>query len=37
MVRTAVNITGDASVSCIVAASEGELSREILCGKTNEA
>ncbi|MBW2691448.1 MAG: dicarboxylate/amino acid:cation symporter [Deltaproteobacteria bacterium] len=30
MVRTAVNVTGDASVSCIVAASEGELSREIL-------
>ena len=30
MVRTAVNITGDASVSCIVAASERELSREIL-------
>jgi Na+/H+-dicarboxylate symporter len=29
MVRTAVNVTGDASVSCIVAASEGQLSREI--------
>jgi len=34
MVRTAVNITGDASVSCVVAASEGELSREILRGET---
>jgi len=29
MVRTAVNVTGDASVSCVVAASEGQLSREI--------
>ncbi len=29
MVRTAVNVTGDASVSCIVAASEGQLSREV--------
>jgi Na+/H+-dicarboxylate symporter len=29
MVRTAVNVTGDASVSCIVATSEGQLSREI--------
>jgi Na+/H+-dicarboxylate symporter len=29
MARTAVNITGDASVSCVVAASEGQLSREI--------
>jgi len=29
MVRTAVNITGDAAVTCIVAKSEGELSQEI--------
>jgi Na+/H+-dicarboxylate symporter len=29
MVRTAVNVAGDASVSCIVASSEGQLSREI--------
>ncbi|MFP6639617.1 MAG: cation:dicarboxylase symporter family transporter, partial [Myxococcota bacterium] len=28
MVRTAVNITGDATVSCIVAKSEGEFSPE---------
>ncbi len=35
MVRTAVNVTGDASVSCIVAASEGELSRETLRGKAS--
>jgi Na+/H+-dicarboxylate symporter len=37
MVRTAVNVTGDASVSCIVAASEGELSRETLRGEANGA
>jgi Na+/H+-dicarboxylate symporter len=29
MVRTAVNITGDAAVTCIVAKSEGSLSREV--------
>ncbi|MDH3519723.1 MAG: dicarboxylate/amino acid:cation symporter [Myxococcales bacterium] len=29
MVRTAVNITGDASVTCVVAKSEGHLSAEI--------
>jgi Na+/H+-dicarboxylate symporter len=29
MVRTAVNVIGDAAVSCIVAASEGQLSREV--------
>lgn len=29
MVRTAVNVTGDSAVSCIVANSEGELDREI--------
>jgi Na+/H+-dicarboxylate symporter len=29
MVRTAVNITGDATVSCIVARSEGQLSDEV--------
>jgi Na+/H+-dicarboxylate symporter len=29
MVRTGVNITGDAAVTCIVAKSEGSLSREI--------
>jgi len=32
MVRTAVNVVGDASVSCIVAASEGQLSREVFRG-----
>jgi Na+/H+-dicarboxylate symporter len=37
MVRTAVNVTGDASVSCIVAASEGQLSREIFRGETDGA
>ncbi|MBW2494231.1 MAG: dicarboxylate/amino acid:cation symporter [Deltaproteobacteria bacterium] len=37
MVRTAVNVTGDASVSCVVAASEGQLSRETLSGKADEA
>jgi len=36
MVRTAVNITGDAAVSCIVAASEGQLSREVLRGESGE-
>ncbi|MBW2716186.1 MAG: dicarboxylate/amino acid:cation symporter [Deltaproteobacteria bacterium] len=30
MVRTAVNVSGDAAVSCIVAASEGQLSREVV-------
>jgi Na+/H+-dicarboxylate symporter len=34
MVRTAVNVTGDASVSCIVAVSEGQLSREIFRGES---
>jgi Na+/H+-dicarboxylate symporter len=29
MVRTAVNITGDAAVTCIVARSEGQLDREV--------
>jgi Na+/H+-dicarboxylate symporter len=29
MVRTAVNVAGDASVSCIVAKSEGQFSREV--------
>jgi len=28
MVRTAVNVSGDAAVSCVVASSEGQLSRE---------
>ena len=37
MVRTAVNVVGDASVSCIVAASEGQLSREIFRGETDGA
>jgi Na+/H+-dicarboxylate symporter len=37
MVRTAVNVTGDASVSCIVAASEGQLSHEIFRGETDDA
>jgi Na+/H+-dicarboxylate symporter len=29
MVRTAVNVTGDATVSCIVASSEGAIDREV--------
>ncbi|MBL4583980.1 MAG: dicarboxylate/amino acid:cation symporter [Pseudomonadales bacterium] len=29
MVRTAVNVTGDATVSCLVAGSEGQLDRDI--------
>lgn len=29
MVRTAVNVTGDATVSCIVAKSEGKLDESI--------
>jgi Na+/H+-dicarboxylate symporter len=29
MLRTAINITGDATVTCVVAASEGSLNREI--------
>ena len=29
MVRTAVNVTGDAAVSCIVAKKEGELDRAV--------
>ena len=29
MVRTAVNVTGDATVSCVVARSEGQLEREV--------
>jgi Na+/H+-dicarboxylate symporter len=29
MVRTAVNVTGDAAVTCVVAKSEGQLSKEI--------
>ena len=28
MTRTAVNVTGDAAITCIVAHSEGQLSRE---------
>jgi Na+/H+-dicarboxylate symporter len=37
MVRTAVNIAGDASVSCIVAASEGQFSREIFRAESDAA
>jgi Na+/H+-dicarboxylate symporter len=33
MVRTAVNVTGDATVTCIVAKSEGQLSAEIFDGR----
>lgn len=29
MVRTAVNVTGDAAISCVVAKSEGQLSEEV--------
>jgi Na+/H+-dicarboxylate symporter len=35
MVRTAVNVTGDCAVSCIVAKSEGELDRSVF--ENNEA
>jgi len=35
MVRTAVNVSGDACVTCIVAASEGQLSRETFRGETS--
>jgi Na+/H+-dicarboxylate symporter len=34
MVRTVVNVTGDAVVTCIVAASEGQLSREVFQGES---
>jgi len=33
MVRTTVNVTGDASVSCIVAVSEGQFSRDVFRGE----
>jgi Na+/H+-dicarboxylate symporter len=33
MVRTAVNVTGDAAVSCIVAKSEGRLSAEVFASR----
>ncbi len=33
MVRTAVNVTGDCAVTCIVAKSEGRLSKEIFDGQ----
>ncbi len=33
MVRTAVNVTGDCAVTCIVAKSEGRLSKEIFDGR----
>jgi Na+/H+-dicarboxylate symporter len=32
MVRTAVNVTGDATVTCIVARSEGQFSAEVYEG-----
>jgi len=32
MVRTAVNVTGDATVSCVVASSEGQLDRAVFAG-----
>ena len=32
MVRTAVNVTGDAMVTCVVARSEGQLSQEVFDG-----
>ncbi len=35
MVRTAVNVSGDACVTCVVAASEGQLSRETFRGETS--
>jgi Na+/H+-dicarboxylate symporter len=34
MVRTAVNVTGDAAVSCVVAVSENQLSDEVFRGET---
>jgi Na+/H+-dicarboxylate symporter len=38
MVRTAVNVLGDAAITCIVARSEGKLSEEIFhTGRTEEA
>jgi len=37
MVRTVVNVSGDASVSCVVAASEGQLSRGVLRGEKDGA
>ncbi|MEE8163990.1 MAG: cation:dicarboxylase symporter family transporter, partial [Myxococcota bacterium] len=33
MVRTAVNVTGDCAVTCIVAKAEGRLSKEIFDGR----
>ncbi|MEE8474855.1 MAG: dicarboxylate/amino acid:cation symporter [Myxococcota bacterium] len=35
MVRTAVNVTGDCAVTCIVAKSEGRLSKEIFDGRAD--
>lgn len=36
MIRTAVNVTGDAAVTCIVAKSEGEIDEEIYYSDPNE-
>ena len=36
MMRTAVNVTGDSAVSCLVAKSEGALDEEIFYGRTLE-
>ena len=37
MTRTAVNVTGDGIVACIVAKSEGMLDREIFSGRKEAA
>ena len=31
MVRTAVNVTGDAAISCVVAHREGQLDHDVYC------
>jgi Na+/H+-dicarboxylate symporter len=36
MVRTAVNVTGDAAVSCIVAKSEDQFSQDIFAALDKE-
>jgi len=37
MVRTAVNVTGDAAVTCIVARSEGQFSDEVFASDVSVA
>jgi Na+/H+-dicarboxylate symporter len=37
MVRTAVNVTGDAAVTCIVAKSEGQFSKEVFASEVSVA